>query len=142
MTRAQETSSAKISSLMNENMSLSNECNSLSCTEKEQVVGLAEADGKIAKLKVEYGEELQAVVQARDELKKELSEVKASLSRLEDESLQLFEEGYCECVKRFEARGVDVASERWEDYLRDEQSRVRQAVGTSSNVLDPIVAKD
>ncbi|XP_074370927.1 uncharacterized protein LOC141712055 [Apium graveolens] len=54
MVRAQETASSKISSLMNENVNLSNECNSLSLTVKEQVVGLAGAEGNIAKLKVEY----------------------------------------------------------------------------------------
>ncbi|KAL8123960.1 hypothetical protein AgCh_011820 [Apium graveolens] len=80
MARAQETSSSKISSLMTENTNLSNECNSMSRTMKEQVLSLAEVEGKLAKLKVEHEEELQVVLEARDGVKRELVEVKASLA--------------------------------------------------------------
>ncbi|KAL8135014.1 hypothetical protein AgCh_009879 [Apium graveolens] len=102
LTRDQETNSLKISSLLTENANLSNECGSLSLTVKKQVLDLAEANSKIATLKVEHGEELQIVVEARDAAKKELGETKDALASLEEESLQLFEEGYRECWKRTE----------------------------------------
>ncbi|KAL8087829.1 hypothetical protein AgCh_037824 [Apium graveolens] len=127
-TRDRETNSAKMSSLMNENTNISNECSSLSLTVKKQVIDLAKANSKIATLKVEHGEALRSVVEARVVTKKDFTDAKDALASLEEESFQLFEEGYRECWKSMESRGFEVSGDRWEDYLKEEQGRIRGAV--------------
>lgn len=104
---------------MKENSDLASEYESLSVTVKTQVGSLANVGRTFTENETKHEEALRLVTEVRDVANKELEETKGVLATLEDEYINLFEEGYTEYLKRLEVRGTDINGNRFEVFLRE-----------------------
>lgn len=93
------------------------ECDALAVTVKTQNEDLVEVRKLLKESEATHEEYERSFKEEKENLQKELMDVKTSLGQLEDEYLKLFKEWYRECWGRGEARGLDMEPDKFETYL-------------------------